>query len=157
VSRAAKAPRHGLARTVCRLIGAAGCALALISAAGTSTALAGTPYVDGISDQNLGLWAGAYLDSGAFTVPMGDLFTDAWVGSPPSHILYARFVTAPDAVAQGGLCEQNLTNWYRYATQLHLIPVIAVWDVAEGGCADNGAPSDTTYATDITQLLVVLC
>ena len=42
---------------------------------------------------------------------------------------------------------------YRYVTQLHLIPVIAVWDVAEGGCADNGAPSATTYATDITQLL----
>jgi hypothetical protein len=138
---------------VCRLIGAAGCALALISAAGTPTALAGTPYVDGISDQNLGLWAGSYLDSGGFTMPMGDLFTGAWVGSPPSHILYARFVTAPDAVAQGGLCEQNLTNWYRYVTQLHLIPVIAVWDVAEGGCADNGAPSATTYATDITQLL----
>ena len=153
MSRAGLAPQRGVARTVCRLIGAAACVLALLGAAGTPTALAGTPYVDGVSDQNLGLWAGSYLDPGGFTMPVGNLFTSAWVGVPPSHILYARFVTAPDAVAQGGLCEQNLTNWYRYVTQLRLVPVIAVWDVAEGGCANNGAPSATAYATDITQLL----
>ena len=41
------------------------------------------------------------------------------------------FVTAPDVIAQGGACEQNLFNWYSYVTEtLHLTPVIAVWDVA---------------------------
>jgi len=134
-------------------IAAVACALGLVCA-GAPAAWAGTPYVDGISDQDMGLWAGSYVDSsGMFSEPFTDLFATSWVGSPPTHILYARFVTAPDAVAQGGACEQNLHDWYAYVTQLHLIPVIAVWDVAEGGCADHGAPSTTTYASDITQLL----
>jgi hypothetical protein len=128
-----------------------------VSAAPASAA--GTPYVDGISDQNLGLWNGDYQDaSGLFSLTFDSFFADAWVGVPGSqHLQYARFVTAPDAVAQGGACEANLAEWFTYVTQtLHLIPVIAVWDVAEGGCANHGQPSVGAYTTDISQLLTYL-
>lgn len=130
--------------------------LACVAGLGAAAADAGTPYVDGISDQNLGLWNGDFQDpSGAFTMPFDEFFSSAWVGTSPSqHLRYARFVTAPDAVAQGGTCLSNLTTWFDYVTQtLHLIPVIAVWDVAEGGCADDGAPSTADYGTDVTALL----
>jgi hypothetical protein len=120
----------------------------------TSTAAAGTSYVDGISDQNLGEWSGNYLDgSGSFSIPFPSFFSAAWVGPSAGHLHYARFVTAPDAIAQGGACEQNLVNWLRYATSLQLIPVIAVWDVTEGGCVNHGLPSTAAYTADITQLL----
>ena len=62
-------------------------------------------------------------------------------------------MTAPDAVAQGGACQQNLLNWFTFVTQRHLVPVIAVWNFPEGGCADNGRPSTDAYAADIQQLL----
>jgi hypothetical protein len=146
-------------RQLRRAAAALAVALALISALAAASASAAAPYVDGISDQNLGLWDGNYLDTtGLFGPPFTSLFANAWVGPSGSHHLqYARFVTAPDAVAQGGACEQNLTTWFTYVTQtLHLIPVIAVWDVAEGGCADHGAPSASAYATDVQQLVTYL-
>jgi len=136
----------------------AAAALAAIAlGAGAREAAAVPPYVDGIADQNLGAWNGNFVDGqGLFNAPFFDYFEQAWVGDPPSHILYARFVTAPDVIAQGGTCESNLFRWYGYVTSLHLTPVIAVWDVAEGGCADNGAPSSTKYTTDIQQLTAAL-
>ena len=71
-----------------------------------------------------------------------------------THFRYARFVTAPDAIAQGGACEQNLVNWFRTATlTLHVIPVIAVWNVTEGGCVNHGIPSTASYTTDVAQLV----
>jgi len=112
--------------------------------------------VDGISDQNLGQWSGNYLDtSNLVSIPFPIFFSQAWVGGlSAQHIRYVRFVTAPDAVAQGGACEQNLAKWFIYATQtLHVIPVIAVWNVTEGGCVDDGRPSTVTYESDIQQLL----
>jgi hypothetical protein len=146
-------------RRLRRALVAGACVALLAGAVGAAPAAAGTAYVDGISDQNLGLWDGDYLDAaGVFSQPFTNFFADSWVGVPASqHLLYARFVTAPDVVAQGGACEANLNNWFTYVTQtLHLIPVIAVWDVAEGGCANHGAPSTTTYTTDIQQLLTYL-
>jgi hypothetical protein len=125
--------------------------------ASASSASAVAPYVDGIADQNMGKWNGNFVDSqDVFNEPFYDYFAQAWVGTPPSHIRYARFVTAPDVIAQGGACEQNLFDWYSYVTSLHLIPVIAVWDVAEGGCADHGVPSTAKYTTDVQQLLSAL-
>ncbi len=141
-----------------------GCAVALVAcaagiacAAGATPALAGTPYVDGIADQDMGLWSGNY-DNGLGTVntPFPSFFASSWVGSPPSHVRYARFVTAPDAVAQGGLCLQNLVDWLTYVTHLQLIPVLSVWNVPEGGCVNNGKPSTQTYTNDIGQLLAYL-
>jgi hypothetical protein len=131
----------------------AGMILAAVSAVSASAS-----YVDGIADQNIGQWSGNFADSqGVFNEPFYDYFQQAWVGTPPSHIRYARFVTAPDVIAQGGACEQNLLNWYAYVTNtLHLTPVIAVWDVAEGGCANHGVPSKASYTTDIQQLLAAL-
>ena len=137
-------------------LAALACVLALAGAVGAAPAAAGTPYVDGVSDQNLGLWDGNYQDAtGLFSPVFDSFFADAWVGVPGSqHLQYARFVTAPDAVAQGGACEANLAAWFTYVTQtLHLIPVIAVWDVAEGGCANHGQPSPSAYTSDITALL----
>jgi hypothetical protein len=131
-------------------------ALVLGATAGAASAVA--PYVDGIADQNIGVWNGNFVDTqGVFNEPFYNYFQQAWVGTPPSHIRYARFVTAPDVIAQGGACEQNLFNWYAYVTEtLHLIPVIAVWDVAEGGCADHGVPSNAKYTTEIGQLVAAL-
>jgi len=137
-------------------IALAACACAGWWAAGaTPASAAATAVINGISDQNLGQWSGDYQDlAGNFTVPFDDFFAQTWVGSPASHLIYARFVTAPDAIAQGGECEQNLTDWFQYVTQvLHLTPVIAVWNVSEGGCADDGRPSTAAYTTDIGQLL----
>ena len=134
-------------------------ALALLAALGAASASAGTAYVDGVSDQNLGLWQGDYLDaSGAFTLPFTSFF-QGLVGR--SERIAASAVRAfrhrADAVEQGGACEENLDNWFTYVTQtLHLIPVIAVWDVAEGGCANDGAPSNATYTTDVEALLAHL-
>lgn len=149
-----KARRPRLGRRMMLAI-VAGLLLAGVSAASAS---AGAPYVDGIADQNMGFWNGNFADSlGVFDEPFYDYFQQAWVGTPASHIRYARFVTAPDAIAQGGACEQNLFRWYAYVTTtLHLIPVISVWDVAEGGCADHGVPSSAAYTTDIQQLLTAL-
>jgi hypothetical protein len=129
-----------------------------IACATAVSASASVPYVDGIADQNIGLWNGNFADAqGVFDEPFYDYFQQAWVGTPPSHIRYARFVTAPDVIAQGGACEQNLFNWYSYVTNtLHLIPVITVWDVAEGGCADHGVPSNANYTSDIEQLIAAL-
>jgi len=133
-------------------------ALALLAGASAVSASASAPYVDGIADQNMGLWNGNFADSqGVFNEPFYDYFQQAWAGTPPSHVRYARFVTAPDVIAQGGTCETNLFRWYTYVTgTLHLIPVIAVWDVAEGGCADHGVPSNAAYTTDIQSLLAAL-
>lgn len=140
------------------LLALTACVLVAVSlGASASSASAVAPYVDGIADQNMGLWNGNFVDSqGLFNEPFYDYFAQDWVGTPPSHIRYARFVTAPDVIAQGGACEQNLFDWYSYVTSLHLIPVIAVWDVAEGGCADNGVPSAANYTADVQQLLGAL-
>ena len=123
-----------------------------------ASASAGTPYVDGIADQNLGQWSGNYLDaSNIFSIPFPSFFSAAWVGSPPTHIRYAAFVTAPDPISQGGACEQNLTNWFNYTTRtLHLIPVISLWNVAEGGCVHKAAPVTATYTREITRLVAYL-
>ena len=135
----------------------AACALAAVAVA-PAHADVSAPAINGISDQNLGLWSGDYEDvQGNFSMPFDDFFAQTWVGTPASHLRYARFVTAPDAVAQGGECESNLAHWFEYVTQdLHLIPVISVWDVAEGGCANDGRPSTSAYSTDIAALLEYL-
>jgi hypothetical protein len=115
---------------------------AILLGATARSALAAAPYVDGIADQNLGQWQGGFADNlGVFDESFTSYFQQAWVGTPPSHILYARFVTAPDVIAQGGACEQNLLNWYEYVTQTaHLIPVIAVWDVGSARSCPTSRP-----------------
>jgi hypothetical protein len=131
-------------------------ALALLLLADARSAAAAG--VDGVADQNLGLWNGDITTASGSSDPFPSYFAQAWVGPPaPVHIAYARFVTAPDTVAQGGTCEQNLLRWYAYATQtLHVTPVISVWQVAEGGCANGGVPSSAKYTSDIQQLLATL-
>ena len=134
------------------------CVIGLVLSVGAANASAAAPYVDGIADQNMGQWSGNYLDSsGFFSIPFPSFFAGTWVGAPPTHIRYARYVTAPDTVAQGGVCEQKLVNWFVYVTQtLHLTPVIGVWNVAAGGCAHHGPPSTAGYTTEIQQLLGLL-
>jgi len=131
-------------------------ALALLLLADARSAAASG--VDGVSDQNLGLWKGQFTTGSNLADPFPTYFAQAWVGAATApHLRYARFVTAPDAIAQGGACEQNLLSWYIYVTQtLHMIPVIGVWQVAEGGCADDGVPSSAKYTTEIARLLATL-
>jgi hypothetical protein len=139
-------------------VAAAACVVLGAFAASAPGASAAFSVVNGISDQNLGQWTGDYQDTAAtFTIPFDDFFAQTWVGGPTTHLQYARFVTAPDTVGQGGECLANLTTWFEYVTQqLHLTPVISVWNVAEGGCANNGKPSTSAYTTDVTQLLTYL-
>ena len=152
--RRVKSQRSGMRHRIVLILVAG----VILAATTVVSASASANYVDGIADQNIGLWNGNFADSlGVFNEPFYSYFQQAWVGTPPSHIRYARFVTAPDVIAQGGACEQNLFNWYAYVTNtLHLTPVIAVWDVAEGGCANHGVPSKANYTTDIQQLLAAL-
>ena len=146
---------HRRANLLRALVLAIVAALALLLLADVRSAAASG--VDGVSDQNLGLWKGDFTTASGLADPFPTYFAQAWVGSPASHLRYARFVTAPDAIAQGGTCEQNLLSWYTYVTEtLHMIPVIGVWQVAEGGCADDGVPSSAKYTTEIAQLLATL-
>ena len=65
--------------------------LALACVVGAGPAWAGTPYVDGISDQNLGLWNGDYVDSsGAFSMPVTSFFAGSWGGNPSRRAAAAR-------------------------------------------------------------------
>ena len=50
-----------------RRVLALACALGAMASVAAATARAGTPYVDGISDQDMGLWSGNYQNaSGLF-------------------------------------------------------------------------------------------
>jgi hypothetical protein len=74
----------GCARGV---VGACITTLAICSSVAVPGAWAATSYVDGISDQHLAVW-----DAGFSNSPFARFFESAWVGDPPSHIKYARFV-----------------------------------------------------------------
>lgn len=52
-------------------------------------AFAGTPYVDGVSDQSLPYWDGGF--SGSY---FGSFFQHTWVGVPASHVKFARYIVS---------------------------------------------------------------
>jgi hypothetical protein len=104
------------------------CVLVLALAAGlvhgAATASAGTPYVDGISDQSLPAWDGSDSDS-----PFAGLFATAWVG----QITLARYVLQWNAMAQAshgpnadGDYREQFEAWLGDVRSLGLAPVLAL-------------------------------
>jgi hypothetical protein len=99
-------------------------ALALYVLHGVPTASAGTPYIDGISDQSLPAWAGSSSD-GSFASP----FDAMWVG----QITLARYVLQWNAMAQAsdgpnadGDYREQFQAWLQNIRDLGLAPVLAM-------------------------------
>jgi hypothetical protein len=92
------------------------------------TALAGTSYVDGVSDQNLPAWDGGFTGS-----YFAGFFQSSWVGSPPSHMTLARYVlqwnetleSSHGANPQGDYRER-FEAWLTDVGSLGLIPEVAL-------------------------------
>ena len=127
-----------------RIIGvwlAATCLSLALMGASAQTA---TSYVDGISDQHLGSWAGNFSEASGFTAPFPSFFADAWVGSPPSHIRFARYVVQWDVMRGVGYSGEftNLQSWYNQAIGLGLTPELALTNYGCSGCV---VPEKTEY------------
>ncbi len=114
-------------------------ALCLSLAFGGAPASATTTYVDGISDQHLANWEGG----------VSNLFTSAWVGSPPSHIKLARYVVQWNARTGGGYADElaNFRNWYERAGALGLTRDVALANYT------GTAPSSAAYQSELTSFL----
>ena len=103
----------------------AGLALAVFAFVALLCTPAGGVPIDGISDQNL-----AYWERGGQAGPFDAFFRETWVGDPPSHIRYARFVVQWNAMAlrakepYGHYFEQ-FVSWYSDVRELGLMPDIA--------------------------------
>jgi hypothetical protein len=92
--------------------------------AGAATAHAGTPYVDGISDQSLPVWNGGFSTS-----PFASFFRETWVG----QIAYARYVVQWNAMAEpsaganaNGDYRERFEAWLDDIRSLGLAPVLAL-------------------------------
>jgi hypothetical protein len=99
-------------------------ALAAGMLAGTAAARAGTPYVDGISDQGLPAWDGSFARS-----PFARLFRATWLG----QISLARYVLQWNAMGEAsrgpsahGDYRERFEAWLRDVRGLGLVPVVAL-------------------------------
>ncbi len=99
-------------------------ALAVGLVSGADTARAGTPYVDGISDQSLPAWNGSFSAS-----PFASFFRATWVG----QIAFARYVVQwnvsaePSAGANAdGDYRERFEAWLQDVRSLGLVPVLAL-------------------------------
>jgi hypothetical protein len=97
-------------------------AIVVSVAPGPGQAFAGTPYVDGISDQTLPVWDGS--SSGGY---FASLFRSAWVGSPPSHIRLARYVVQWNVMSGDyGRYRLEFERWLTDERNLELVPDLAL-------------------------------
>ncbi len=121
--------------TVSACLAALCLSLAFVGASASAT----TTYVDGISDQHLANWEGG----------VSNLFTNAWVGSPPSHIKLARYVVQWNARTGGGYANElaNFRSWYERAGALGLTRDVALANYT------GTAPSSATYQAELTSFL----
>ena len=88
----------------------------LISAGLAPAARASTSVVDGVADQNMGLWDGEFAR----------FFRSAWVGSPPTHLRFARYALQWNVFSAGGSEYQvRFERWLAAVAELGLAPVIA--------------------------------
>jgi hypothetical protein len=103
-------------------------------------------YVDGISDQHFGSWAGTFSEASGFTAPFPSFFADSWVGSPPSHIKLSRYIVQWDVMRSVGYGGEltNLEAWYSHTLALGLTPDLALANYNCTGCV---APEKTEYYT----------
>jgi hypothetical protein len=114
----------------------------------TSAAAAGTPYVDGISDQSLPAWDGGFTGS-----YFARLFSSAWVSG--GHIRLARYVVQWDVMREAsagpdaqGDYRERLEAWLGDVASLGLIPDLALTSY------DGIYPQSTAeYEASLQQLL----
>jgi hypothetical protein len=91
-------------------------------------ALAATPYVDGISDQNLTDWNGALWYRGPPASPFASFLDATLIGSSPTPLRFARYVVAYDlACDPGGGAYQAFRSWLGDVREIGLSPVVAFW------------------------------
>jgi hypothetical protein len=91
-------------------------------------ALAGTPYVDGISDQSLPAWDGSFTAS-----PFASFFRSRWSRVTSGQITLARYVVQWDVMTEpssgphpGGNYRERFEAWLEDARSLGLTPVVAL-------------------------------
>jgi hypothetical protein len=136
--------RLARAANVRRVLGVCMAILCIGCAASASAGAVG--YVDGISDQHFGSWAGTFSEASGFTSPFPSFFADSWVGSPPSHIKLSRYIVQWDVMRGVGYSGEltNLDAWYNHTIALGLTPDLAL---ANYGCTGCVAPEKTEYYT----------
>lgn len=103
-------------------------ALAAIAAGGTSARAAGTPYVDGISDQNVPYWNGDFWNGGPPASAFGRVLAADLTRTPGLRLRYARYVVAYDVMCdQTGPAFATFGAWLRDVESLGLVPDVAFW------------------------------
>jgi hypothetical protein len=122
-------------------------AAATVALAGHVTpSLAGTPYVDGISDPHFAQWGNSSF---------GQLFAEMWFGSP--HLTMARLIVQWNAMterdAQTGtlLWRERFEQWLRTVKRTGLVPDIAV--TAETYNGGRTYPDAAAYTRELARLL----
>jgi hypothetical protein len=120
-------------------------AAGVLAVAPSARAQAGTgPYVDGISDQGLTAWDGAFGSS-----YFAGLFRWAWIESRPRPITMARYVVQWNAL-DGGYPRYSLElgEWLRDIRALGLVPVLSLTSF------DGTMPaSSAEYAAQLERIL----
>jgi hypothetical protein len=103
-------------------------------------------YVDGISDQHLGSWAGTFSEPAGYSSPFPSFFANSWVGSPPLHVKLSRYVVQWDVMRGAGYAGEllGLKDWYTHSVELGLTPDLAL---ANFGCTGCAAPEKAEYLT----------
>lgn len=109
-------------------------------------------YVDGISDQHFGTWAGTFSESSGYNAAFPTFFYNSWVGDPPSHIKLSRYVVQWNVLAGHGYAEEltHLDNWYDYTVGWGLTPDLALTNYGCGGCK---TPETTASFTEQLEAL----
>jgi hypothetical protein len=104
--------------------------------------------VDGISDQGLMGWAGAFSEGDGSDPAFAGYFDGAWAHGPSTHIKLARYVVQWDVMSGAGYPEElaNLESWYTHATALGLTPDVALDNYNCEGCASPQTPAQYTEA-----------
>ena len=101
---------------------------ACLSLARASASPAATPYIDGISDQNLSFWNGDVWSGGPSPSPFGQFLTANLVNTRTAPLRYARYVVAYDVMCdQSGPAFNIFRTWLEDVEALGLTPVVAFW------------------------------
>ena len=101
---------------------------AVVSLAGASASSAATPYIDGISDQNLSFWNGDVWNGGPSPSPFGQFLTANLVNTRTAPLRYARYVVAYDVMCdRSGPAFNVFRTWLEDVRALGLTPVVGFW------------------------------
>jgi hypothetical protein len=104
-------------------------AIALAAALALAAApAAATPYIDGISDQNVSYWNGDVWSGGPPASAFARFVATSLVGGVPQPLRYARYVVAYDVTCDAaGPAFATFERWLADVQSLGLVPVVAFW------------------------------